>query len=164
MWWESTASAAAVGIIITSRDKVFLIQEKEEKLHLGKLAGMLSFPMETREKGESCEETLARLLQEEAPGLEKHLTVEEEPSGFYQVVRDIWLLVYWADISEPRLPMGTFHGDVQNPHWAPLSEAMNLNLRRGAKEALFDRIERKRQIVRNHCEEPQACRELKARV
>ena len=165
MWWKEFP-VAGVGLIATTTDEqVLLIRENEEKLHLGKVPGMVSFPMETSEPGEEPLATMARLIHEEIPGMELYLQLDLKPAGIYQVVAGIWVLVFWADSNTgPQWPWGLPHGDVDTPHWEPLDVAVTRNLRQGAKEALLDRIARKRNVVCRRCEVPSTLRRVRKLV
>jgi 8-oxo-dGTP pyrophosphatase MutT (NUDIX family) len=56
----------SVGLVIFDpKGKVLLLKELESKIHYGKLAGMLSFPIETIEEGETSDQTIIRLVDEE---------------------------------------------------------------------------------------------------
>jgi len=57
---------SSVGLMLfDSAGRLLLLRELESKLHYGKVAGMLSVPIETVEQGEVPSQTLRRLLIEE---------------------------------------------------------------------------------------------------
>src|SRR5680860_551748 len=57
---------SSVGLLLFDPNgRILLLRELESKLHYGKVAGMLSVPIETVEVGEVANQTLQRLLHEE---------------------------------------------------------------------------------------------------
>lgn len=57
---------SAVGLLLFDfSGKMLLLKELQSKIHYCKLAGMLSFPIETIENGETNDQALARLVIEE---------------------------------------------------------------------------------------------------
>lgn len=63
---ESTQKVTSVALVLFSQGgEIFVTRELNEKLHIGKKYGDLSFPWETRENGETDESVLLRLVEEE---------------------------------------------------------------------------------------------------
>lgn len=57
---------SSVGLLLFDQSgRILLLRELETKLHYGKVAGMLSVPIETIEQGEKVNQTFRRLLVEE---------------------------------------------------------------------------------------------------
>ncbi len=156
----SDVAMAGVGLIVTcglnGARNVLLLTEKESKPWLGKLAGMRSFPMETRQSlREPVDRTLQRLLDEELTGMSAHLYLEPGFVGLYQVVKNTWLQVFHASSLSGVLPVPGFDRAVDGHIWLPLLDAVDLvGLRRGAREPLCDLLSGKRQVVRRYCAPP----------
>jgi ADP-ribose pyrophosphatase YjhB (NUDIX family) len=57
---------SSVGLLLfDSTGRILILKELEDKPHYRKVAGMLSFPIETVEEGEVADQTFRRLLHEE---------------------------------------------------------------------------------------------------
>ena len=143
-YWSSYP-IAGVGLIVVHDDPakgphVLTLQEERGKTELKKIKGSRSFPMETCKEGECVFESLGRLIEEELPGM-RELVVEPNPAGLFEVVDGVWLLVWWATMHEPALPIIDPCMDVSDFRWEPLTALVNgyPNLRHGALEPLVAR-------------------------
>lgn len=153
-WWASLP-IAGVGLIIIHESPdgllVLTLQEDKAKPQLQKEAGSRSFPMETCKKGEGVHESLGRLRTEELPGMHG-LEVEEDPAGVFEVVEDVWLLVWWATAKTLALPENTHDRDVSNYRWEALASLIDNypNLRHGALGPLIARSKDERTICETY--------------
>ncbi|MEX0649741.1 MAG: hypothetical protein WD200_01980 [Candidatus Andersenbacteria bacterium] len=167
LWWQRYPIAGS-GLIIVhdppgKKRQVLLLEEKKEKLALGKPAGSKSFPMETRLESENSPvETLWRLLEEELAGtMTADLEISETPRGLYQLVPGKWLLVFWATSHTGVTPTGRWDAEVSGHEWNDLAEAVELpTLRQGAKEALRDRRDGLQGRICDRCEVPPLMKQL----
>ena len=153
---------AGVGLILIhnaeeAKPQVLILTELETKPWLGKHAGMQSFPMETTEGEETPDQTIERLIRQELPGIRQDIIVDHEPAGVYQVIEQVWLLVWCAQSLKGKLPENG-SAEVIEHRWFSLREAAEIsNLRQGAREPLIDCLKgnflkTKRPVVCDFCE------------
>lgn len=141
-------------ILSNPKGSILILQEFVDKPHFGKLAGMFSIPMETSHPGEADIEALRRLHKEELAGLPSpHLPGVHV--GAYRIVPRVWVKLYaaTADCSRTSIFSGNRH-EVGNHAWLPVSEALKLRLRQGAREMIMDHVAGKRGVLRRACSAP----------
>jgi len=140
-------------IVSNPRREVLIIQELQTKPHLGKYAGMFSPPMETSHKGEPDHSVIARLIDEELPGLANFITVESERRGVYRIVPRVWVSLYAGHIQDSLLPTPDERSEeeIGGYTWMLPKDAITLWLRQGAREMLSDYIKNKSGAVCRHC-------------
>jgi hypothetical protein len=147
--------AVSLIVIHPAGGKILILEERNNKPHLGKYAGMFSIPMETSHPGEADFLALLRLHQEELPGL----LLESLPGilvGEYQVVPGARANLYatTATTSSLHLPRLFCDPDVGNHQWVSPQKAMSLPLRQGAFEMIGDFVAGLQNVVRTECNAP----------
>lgn len=141
-----------VALIVTCRSgEILVLQEFARKPFLGKYPGMYSIPMETRLPHELDPEALQRLLDEELTGLLVEVT--PHPVGRYRIAPRVWVSLYLGRTGPPYIPQPESL-DVDGPQWLMPAAALDLWLRRGAREMLEDYLANRTNIVRRHCSQP----------
>ncbi|MBI5405382.1 MAG: NUDIX hydrolase [Candidatus Kerfeldbacteria bacterium] len=139
-------------IVINPSGHIMVLQELEDKPHLGKYAGMWSIPMETLEPSETHYAGLRRLMTEELPGLRvEHLSLDCAPIGCYRIAAQVWVTLYVARASTFDLPKPNGDREVGQHEWVPIAEGLNRWLRRGAAEMIEDYADRYSQVRRTAC-------------
>ena len=131
-----------VGILIVTSDGKFLsIEEKTSNRKTGKKKGARSFPMETVQGGESYQQALKRLLQEEVVldsvainSLKKLCQVE--------IRNGVWLHSYLLHLPKSiTIPVGS-STDVTDPVWVDIDQVLKngqgLTFRPGVRETLLE--------------------------
>lgn len=141
---ESVERVTGVGALVVSPNDQFLcITELRPKRLTGKLAGMKSLPMETVEGGESHQEALIRLFQEEVKiGVDNSL---DKPLKLCtgQLTPGVWLHAYLFDVnSELVIQSGSELNEIGEVSWMSIedvlkSEVGNLRFRPGVREVLL---------------------------
>lgn len=155
-----TRGIRGVALVVTEPvGTILMLEEFESKPHLGKYAGMTSIPMETCRPGEPHPQTLARLVEEELPGLGEHLTIHPERIGWYRIVPRVWVALYRAEVREPVVPGGD-GGEVGNYVWQFPADVLGTWLRQGAREMVEDFVTGCHGVVRRVCQavEPEPIR------
>lgn len=149
-----TLRVRGVALIVSNpRREVLIIQELQTKPHLGKYAGMFSPPMETSHKGEQDRSTIARLVDEELPGLAGHIKIEDKRRGVYRIVPGVWVSLYVGQIQDSLLPIPNEKSkeEVGEYIWVLPENALALWLRQGAREMLSDYIENRNNVICQCC-------------
>lgn len=113
---------------------------------------MYSIPMETSNQNENDEAALDRLIEEELPGMASVLSLKKERVGWYQVVSKTWVTLYATKTRSAWLPANT--PEVGNYVWRNPVEALNLWLRRGAREMIKDFLHARKWVVCTRCQSP----------
>ncbi len=144
----------AVALAVSNPDgDILMLEELTSKPYLGKLAGMRSIPMETKRPDEPDAAALARLLDEEAAGLDGTVAIDATVIGCYRIVPHVWVRLYGARCAVRTVPTGG-DADIGNHAWIRPADALGLWLRRGAREMITDSGNGCRGIVRRHCQPP----------
>lgn len=140
---RTTGVGALIVVADTHRPDFLTIEETRTKRSSGKLKGMRSLPMETVEDGETHQQALARLLQEEVRLNTVCLAGEliRLKLGRYELTPGVVLHAYV--IEAPR-DSGISVGsgvDVQRPEWTSIEEVLatsrgSLRFRPGVKEII----------------------------
>lgn len=148
--------ARGVALIVSNpRGEVLIVRELESKPHIGKYAGMFSPPMETSQDGEPDCLALARLVDEELPGLANHIKIDSRRRGIYRVVRGAWVSLYVGQSQNSLLPTPDKRSEEVEGHtWVFPKNALTLWLRQGAREMLADYIENRNDVICRHCYAP----------
>lgn len=123
-----TENVIGVGALLVTQDFRFLtVQELKTKRSTGKIAGMRTAPMETVIEGESDDEALKRLFQEEVilqeiePPLDKKVLLCK-----IQLTNGVWLHGYLLQIEQLALAVtGTENQEVSHPLWTSISEVLH---------------------------------------
>ena len=133
--------------------KILILQEYETKPQYGKICGMFSVPMETVELNESDRCALIRLAEEELPGVELLLGDITPLIGSYKIDTQIWVNLYHAQAQQHDLPnpQSLQSKEVGNHQWLAPGEALELWLRRGAREMISDFACGKKNVLCEHC-------------
>lgn len=132
-----------VGVLVVTGDYQFLtVRELNTKRTTGKLAGMLSIPMETRQGQESDIQTLCRLFDEEV-----RLDSVADPTKLrkihlcnIQLRNEVCLHVWCIPFTDkPSVRQGTDTQDVSDPTFTSLDEVLksepkDLTFRPGVRE------------------------------
>lgn len=105
-----------VGLILIARDtrRILVLRELRNKPEIEKLAGMVSFPLETMEEGEDKGQVVRRLVDEEIG-----IKISEEPvffGGDFFIVRNARTLAAYAFCDAEFVPRPS-DGDVQFYGW-----------------------------------------------
>lgn len=145
---ERRSIQAVSAIIVAPTNRVHTIVETSTRKDYGKVAGMRTIPMETMELGETHLETLARLFKEEA-GREHQRFVSVQIVGIYGL-GGAAATCFVVRVEEEFTPV-TNTGDVKDPKWLYVCDAMNLWTRQGAFEMLSDFTAGRRGVSRNAC-------------
>jgi hypothetical protein len=141
--------------VYNPKGEILVLQEHESKPHLGKLPGMHSIPMETFEPDELDRSCMARLIEQELSGVDISAVLAlRHPVGKYQVVRGVWVDLYFAKTENNRLPKP--NGEVGNYRWLSSEKALLLWLRQGAWEMISDSMQNKSNVICMHCRTPEA--------
>lgn len=138
-------------VLIDPAGLVYTNEEKASRPEYGKLAGMRATPMETKKPGETDEETLRRLFEEE---VEENLVTDRPVElGFYGVgvaaVRCFIIPVIERDGINPNYK----RREVTDPRWIPPTQLTNgLWVRQGVREMIGDYLSGARRIRRESCQ------------
>lgn len=133
-------------------NRIFVVQEEQEKRKIGKFRGMDSTPMETGEFGESLPTAIERLRQQEYGGLPFEILYCVGEYGIAHATATLFV----ARALTPCLPVfGEAHGELSNPRWMTPQDACGLWLRQGALEMIEDYIAGRRNVVRESTRKPQ---------
>ncbi|TSC89431.1 MAG: Uncharacterized protein G01um10145_588 [Microgenomates group bacterium Gr01-1014_5] len=140
-----TESVVGVGALLVTPDLKFLtVQELENKRSTGKIAGMRTAPMETVVDGESDDDALKRLFQEEVVLDEAELPLDKKVLLCkIQLTKGVWLHGYLLQIERPVLAViGTENHEVSDPLWTSIEEVLHSNpdnrqFRPGVRELVF---------------------------
>ena len=148
--------ARGVALIVSDPlGEVLIVRELESKPHIGKCAGMFSPPMETSHNGEPDCLALARLVDEELPGLANHIKIDSRRRGAYRVVRGVWVSLYVGQSQNSLLPTPDKRSEEIEGHaWVLPKDALMLWLRQGAREMLVDYIENRYDVICRYCSPP----------
>ncbi|MBI4028932.1 MAG: NUDIX hydrolase [Candidatus Blackburnbacteria bacterium] len=123
---EILEKGAGVCLLVVTPDGLFCaIQEKSSKRITQKLKGMFSAPFETVEAGESHQQALVRITQEEVRMETERLIMGPELCRI-QLDPGVWLHTYVA-IAEEKINLqdGIFEDEVSGACWIPLEEVEN---------------------------------------
>jgi hypothetical protein len=128
----------SVALVLYNREgEIFVVEELNEKLHIGKKYGDLSFPWETRENGEADETVLGRLVEEEIDRTRSLVMTPPVCLGKYPV-HETEATAYMARyVSGPRSLVGSAvrAGEIQvahdglSLHWGWVNPRMLLRMR-----------------------------------
>ncbi len=114
-----------------STGEMFVVRERQSKPKIGKIADMISIPMETIEPGESPEAALERLLREEIGLAIMSQPIQLAWARFAPVDHpeaipyEILVFVAQVDGSRPAVPL-LDPEDVEPAGWMSLSQLANL--------------------------------------
>lgn len=148
------ARIRGVALVVTNpRSEILMLQEFEDKPHIGKLRGMFSIPMETSREGETQIDTVKRLPHEELPGLQ----LQQLPGayiGAYCVVPNVWVTLYTVATESFDLPAESECSEVGNYRWSTPHDALALWLRQGAPEMIEDFAAGRRNVICTACRPP----------
>ncbi len=118
-------------VIVGPDGKILSTRENTSKRVTGKVAGMLTIPMETQEPGESDFQTTLRLLEEEAAGLQiEILTPESLKDGHLcrvQMTPGVWVNIYELHTTNKR-GRGSQFNDVDGIYWHSASNILQAPL------------------------------------
>lgn len=135
---EARPVQAVALIIRNSQGLIYTNEEKETKPEVGKFAGMRSFPMETIEAGESREQTLRRLQNEEVA--HNLMTAPPDLLGVYGIgTAALWCYETSVISQNGRNPDYKI-AEVGEPGWIPIDDLKNGNVwvREGVVEMATD--------------------------
>ena len=124
-------------VIVSPQGRMFTLRELREKPDYEKKAGMLSFPLETKEEGESDGEALRRLLLEEV-GVEISLS---EKAFLGSVEMDFLSgkksrLFCYLCLSTKEFPGDPRDNDVSYHGWLTPNDFLRLDVELRRKEVL----------------------------
>ncbi len=144
-------------IIQNPEGKILVLQEYESKPHLGKYPGMFSIPMETSKPNEPDHCAVARLIDEELPGL--GLSIDGALGvhvGSYRIVPRVWVKLFFIKASNAKLPDSDDpkNKEVGNHQWVSPEKALDLWLRQGAHEMISDFVGNKKGVLCKYCRIP----------
>lgn len=144
-----------VALVVTNPvHEILVLQEYENKPHLGKLKGMFSIPMETSHPGEKDHCAINRLYIEELMGLVLP-QLPGEYLGVYRIVPGVWVKLYTTKSDSFLLPsVSGDHPEVGNYQWKSPQQALQLWTRQGAREMIEDYAAKRRNVVRRACVPP----------
>lgn len=149
---EARALQAVAAIIISSdglERRVYTIEETVDRTDYGKATGMRTIPMETANEGETKEETLRRLIDEEVGrGILEIRNIER--IGIYGIgVAAATCFLVEVEVKNGQGSVDL--GDVKDPRWMKVEDLMTSWTRRGVKEMLEDFCAGRRGVSRNSC-------------
>lgn len=146
---EETCGVAL--LLFNTEGKIFCVKELIEKEVIGKHRGDYSFPWETKQGGESDEETLKRLLEEEVHGEAAVEISSPEYVGAFTVVPGTQARIYQAwFLQGPSILKGLHEGiEVEALGWQT-KEFLLSHCRTGVERALelFDQYQKKGPLPR----------------
>lgn len=116
---EIKESVVGVGVfIVTPDNRLLTLEELTTKRVTGKIAGMRSLPMETVEAGETHEQAIERLFQEEVVVDWISASQTRILLCKAQLTPGVWLYSYLICVPETlTVGIGTDGGKVANPSW-----------------------------------------------
>ncbi|OGY10151.1 MAG: hypothetical protein A3A58_02500 [Candidatus Blackburnbacteria bacterium RIFCSPLOWO2_01_FULL_41_27] len=127
---EITENVIGVGVLLVTPDFRFLtVQELKTKRSTGKIVGMRTAPMETVIDGESDDDAIKRLFQEEVVLNEAELPLDKKVLLCkIQLTKGVWLHGYLLQIEQPVLAaIGTEKHEVSDPFWTSIEEVLQSN-------------------------------------
>src|SRR3989344_4633533 len=116
-------------LLVTSDFRFLTVQELKTKRSTGKIAGMRTAPMETVVDGESDDDAINRLFQEEVVLYGIQLTLDKKVLLCkIQLTKGVWLHGYLLQIEKPVLAaIGTEKHEVAGPFWTSIEEVLQSN-------------------------------------
>jgi len=147
-----------VALIVQSPEgEILILQELESKPRFGKYSGMFSIPMETSKPNEPDNSAIARLIEEELPGLDLSVDGKFEAClGAYRIVPRVWVKLFFIKAGNASLPNpdDSENREVGNYQWVNPKEALGLWLRQGAWEMIKDFMGNKKGVLCRYCRAP----------
>lgn len=120
---EIRETIAGVCALIVTPDGMFAaVQETKHSRVTNKVPGMISAPMETVKPGESYQQALERLLEEEVKVIGLGKPEAQTELCRVQLSPDVWVHAYLITVGE-RLPLRSGDdGETINPQWMSIDE------------------------------------------
>jgi 8-oxo-dGTP pyrophosphatase MutT (NUDIX family) len=119
-----------VGLLLFEpQGKLLVLKELQDKPRIKKVSGMLSFPLETTEDGESPEETLLRLISEEI-GVSLALKIREIGKFYFDHDTCIVRICMFVAHTEHVFTASPKDTDIIFHNWMYPSELLNVTLKR----------------------------------
>jgi len=143
-------------IVENPEGKILVLQECESKPHLGKYPGMFSIPMETSKPNEPDHSAVARLIDEELPGLDLPIDGMLARIGSYRIVPRVWVKLFFTKARSTDLPTpkDSKNKEVGDHQWVVPEEALGLWLRQGAHEMISDFVGSRKGVLCKYCRAP----------